>query len=175
MFEAFGIEQVTFVENFYRKKRSVQDALDAVMGYGCWCSKPFTGDAFKGKPLDEVDQICKSWSQCSRCNGLNGCTSGSNDEFSYTISGATSSYTCTAATECGLNKCKCAAELGLSLAQALISNNFQLDSGNNNVVEGACDRGMGNSFTDACCGVSPTWKPFNTQSNQCLFGDVVPI
>ena len=91
IFEAFGIQQITFVENFYRKKRGAQDALDAVIGYGCWCSKPFTGDAFKGKPLDEFDQICKSWSQCSRCNGLSGCAGG--EGFNYTVFPLTSSYT----------------------------------------------------------------------------------
>ena len=59
------------------------------------------------------------------------------------------------------------------MAQALTLNNFQLNSDNNNVAKEACDRGTGNSFTDACCGVSPTWKPFNTLISQCVNGDIV--
>ena len=66
----------------------------------------------------------------------------------------------------------CTGQLGVALARTLIDNNFQLDANHNNVIESDCDRGSGTSFSDACCGVVPTWKPYNTLSQQCIAGVV---
>jgi len=177
IFEAYGIPGITFVDEFYssRKRRNAEDALDAIADYGCWCSKPFAGNAHMGKPLDEVDQLCKKWSQCTRCMGLNGCSGDVNDAYDLTFVPATDSYTCNAVTGCGLSRCECTGELGITLARALINNNFQLDGTHNEVTDAECVRGTGASFTDACCGVAPAWMPYNTQMDQCLNGDIIPL
>lgn len=67
------------------------------------------------------------------------------------------------------------AELGIELARSLVNTNFQLDANNNNVLEDRCIKNGGAGFTDACCGVSPTWKPYSTQSHQCVAGDITTL
>ena len=78
IFEAYGIKQITFTSGLFnssrKKRQTAQNALDSIRDYGCWCTKPFTGDGFMGQPLDDVDRICKLWSQCNRCIGLSTCT-----------------------------------------------------------------------------------------------------
>jgi len=128
----------------------------------------------KGKPLDEVDSVCKAYSMCTRCSKLNQCVGSESDSYSLTFVPATDSYTCVSATECGLNKCECTGQLGVALARSLIDNNFQLDAGNNNVDEAECQRGDGTAFNDACCGAVPLWKPYKTLTHQCdVNGDIL--
>jgi hypothetical protein len=179
IFDAYGITGITFINGLFagnsRRKRQLagaDDALSAVQNYGCWCSKPFSGDAFKGKPLDEVDSVCKAYSMCTRCSKLNQCVGSDADAYSLTFVPSTDTYTCVSDTECGLNKCECTGQLGVALARSLIDNNFQLDAGNNNVLEAECQRGDGSSFNDACCGNVPEWKPYNTVTHQCVAGEI---
>ena len=181
IFEAYGIPGITFIAGIFnnnsRKRRQLggaDDALSAVQNYGCWCSKPFTGDAMKGKSLDEIDSVCKAYSMCTRCSKLNRCVGSDDDAYSLTFVPATDNYTCVSATECGLNKCECTGQLGISLARSLIDNNFQLDANHNNVDEVECQRGGGTAFNDACCGAVPLWKPYNTLTHQCdINGNIV--
>ena len=83
--------------------------------------------------------------------------------------------TCTSDTECGSEQCECTAELGLILARTIIEENFQLDADHNDATDAQCIKGTGTSFSDACCGVAPSWKPYNKEVNQCSDGDIIPI
>ena len=110
---AYGIPGITFTNGFYntssRKRRQLNgadDALSAVQNYGCWCSQPFTGDAYRGKPLDEVDSLCKSYSQCMRCSKINNFVGSVVDPYTLTFIAANDSYTCVSGSECGLNRCE---------------------------------------------------------------------
>merc|ERR1712176_1214151 len=70
--ENYGITSITF-SSTVRKRRSVQDVLNAVQNYGCWCSKPLTGQAYGGEALDEIDRICKLFSRCRKCEKWSNC------------------------------------------------------------------------------------------------------
>merc|ERR1712080_192306 len=70
VFEAYGL-----VSSTTRRRRSTAAALQAeVEDYGCWCSKPSTGTAFQGQPLDELDVLCRTHATCDRCGKLTTCT-----------------------------------------------------------------------------------------------------
>ena len=104
------------------------------------------------------------------------CSGNPSDPFSLVFTPASDTYTCTGTSQCALESCECMADLGIKLARSLVDNNFQLDANNNNVTQDRCVRGIGNGqFTDACCGSSPSWKPYNSNTHQCSSGNIISL
>ena len=176
IFEQFGITEIRFSDDTTRRKRrNVQDVLDAVADYGCWCSKPFTGTAYMGRALDEVDQICKSWSQCWRCIGMNGCTGDLEDPYALTFNVTENTYECISHSQCAEYRCECTGQLGLALASKLVEWNSTLPSSNHQVDPSVCVRGDGSTYNDQCCGTIPFWTPFNGLTHQCVGNFILPL
>lgn len=83
-------------------------------GHGCWCSeKPL-----QGKPLDDVDNHCRSYHLCERCVRKSHCGNLPHDfSFSYKWDGE-SKFMCTDKDECSKNMCECAMTFGNDLIGA---------------------------------------------------------
>ena len=47
--------------------------LTKVANYGCWCTKAYNGDGHRGKPIDNLDTICRSWVRARNCEKLAVC------------------------------------------------------------------------------------------------------
>ena len=65
---------------------------EILTSYGCWCSKPLTGQAAQGAPLDDLDRICKQWSTCTRCERFSSCSGSVTDDFSVEYCGNSNDY-----------------------------------------------------------------------------------
>lgn len=83
-------------------------------GHGCWCSER----PLQGKPLDEVDNHCRSYHLCERCVRKSHCGNLPHDfSFSYKWDGD-SKFVCTDKDECSKNMCECAMTFGNDLIGA---------------------------------------------------------
>lgn len=103
-----------------RKKRQILDIAQEVDGYGCWCSRPVSGTSFGGQPLDELDELCRTWAQCMKCQPTE-CREAEDPQYEvvYTmevnctcITGSRDlsdfmSYECVDQDECTRNRCEC--------------------------------------------------------------------
>ena len=47
--------------------------LAQVADYGCWCTKAYSGDGHRGKPIDELDTVCRSWVRARNCEKVAVC------------------------------------------------------------------------------------------------------
>ena len=58
-------------------------------GYGCYClnlgDRPLSSSTYGVDPRDEIDQLCRSWTRCNKCSGIDidGCTP---ETKGYTVS-----------------------------------------------------------------------------------------
>lgn len=166
----YGITSFTLTNTVRRRRRDVQDVLNAVQNYGCWCSKPFTGHAYGGEALDDIDRICKMFSRCKKCEKFSSCAGSASDGFTVDYSPTLDTYTCNASSECAMNACHCSADFGITLARYFADNGAILDNNFMSVNSDVCVKSSKNPPNDACCGVSPSWMPYSSTSHQCLAG-----
>jgi hypothetical protein len=167
-----------------RKKRQLADIADQVKDIGCWCSKPVTGSAPGGQPVSELDAICRTWAMCNRCENLIECEGeiDPNYEVVYTqtvnctcVTGTRDlsdfiSYECVNQNECTKNRCECDMSYALELYSYIYSIGGVIPTENMNTPEDQCIPGRGiGSYV--CCGVSPTWEPYNEVIKQCVFNE----
>merc|ERR1712110_428334 len=139
--------------------------LASVENYGCWCSKPTTGSAHEGQPKDELDRICRAWSQCTHCESLSTCT-GSLDLSYEILADSNGNYLCDNQNECTTNRCECDVDLANSLASYFDSNTLgafiDQEASDCARVSGTGGAGTSSGPPDACCGTSPSWLLYNS-------------
>merc|ERR1712156_603438 len=86
-----------------------------IFDHGCWCGKlnalPSAG--LGGKPVDDLDQLCKDWTKARRCSRLSGATCESasaltgNYQVEYDFAGgATGTQLCPDSNACLLETCQ---------------------------------------------------------------------
>ena len=126
-----------------------------------------------GRPLDEVDSICKNFSQCQKCNKMSTCSGSFFESYQISFNPVTDTYTCQSSSECASDSCACAGEMGIQLARALIDHGNMLEAAHNSVDASACVRGTGLVSNDACCGNVPFATPYSSSSNTCVNGQVI--
>ena len=144
------------------------------MFYGCWCPSIFDGLAYHGKPLDEVDQICKSLSQCQKCNQMSSCSGSDSGHFLLGLDKSDDSYTCHSSSNCAKQSCECIAEFSVNLAQQILEKRMILDSRLDSVDSNFCSRKSNiPTVPNACCGTSPSWIPFDSNTKQCENGKII--
>ena len=95
------------LEHVFESKGVSTQFLNTLSNYGCWCGNGFGKQIFKGKPLDYLDGLCKSWTQCIKCESLNGCSGSNKDEYKILYDFDNDSFSCESDSECGYNRCMC--------------------------------------------------------------------
>ena len=162
-----------------RKKRQILDIAQEVDGYGCWCSRPVSGTSFGGQPLDELDELCRTWAQCMKCQPTE-CREAEDPQYEvvYTmevnctcITGSRDlsdfmSYECVDQDECTRNRCECDMAYALRLYSYLYDIGHVIPTEYMNVDESLCIPGYGKGH-NACCGVSPLWFSYHTNAGRC--------
>lgn len=94
---AYGLE--TSGSGQTRKRRQTAEELtQSVEDYGCWCNKAFNQEAHEGVPIDDLDKVCRSWSQCTHCEQYSSCSGTFSDAYSVSFNTATDVYQCDADT-----------------------------------------------------------------------------
>lgn len=88
------------------------DMAMELLSHGCWCSRldSETTKVTGGNPIDEVDDICRSWFKMRRCNENNFCTEAPSDTYTININ------ECTDSDECSQSSCN----IDLDFANQLI-------------------------------------------------------
>ena len=142
--------------------------MDSIERYGCWCSKLFTGVAYMGAVLDDVDALCRDFSRCWRCIGMMGCEGDLAEPYNLTFTPLTDSYECQSTSECAMNRCLCTARAATILARHLIDTNSTLVSEFFDPDQESCIRGDGSVYNDQCCGDVPFWVPYNGLLETCV-------
>lgn len=180
VFTAYGLNSGS--TNGKRKRRQTAEELTAsVEKYGCWCNKPFNEEAHEGVPIDELDKICRSWSQCTHCEQYSSCSGSFDDVYSVDFNTATDAYQCAtggSTTACGLSRCECDASFVLAVARHLTDNGGvgSLDNSKVSVTSDQCVKytpaAGAFSHPNNCCGDAPTWATFNDQEQTCTNGVV---
>jgi hypothetical protein len=175
----FDHDAVTLESAASRKKRQILDIAESVDGYGCWCSRPTTGTSFGGQPLDELDELCRTWAQCMKCQPQEckevedpqyevvytmevncTCVTGSRDLSDFM------SYECVDQDECTRNRCECDMVYALRLYSYLYDIGHVIPTEFMDVDESLCVPGYGKGH-NACCGVSPLWFSYHTNADRC--------
>lgn len=179
IFGNFGITELEIVfPESQRKRRQIlsSNITAAVQQYGCWCSKPFTGNALGGQHIDEIDRICKLYARCNKCDRLSSCNGDASVGYSVSYDVVQDTYTCSAANECAMNACECHADFAMSLARYFADNGNSLDGSNMNLDASACVKQFPPAMpVDACCGAAPSWMPYSSLADQCVNGDIIPL
>lgn len=146
--------------------------------YGCWCPKLFSKSAHLGQPLDDIDQICKKFMECQKCNKFSSCNSNRLESYFLSINPLTDEYACESSSQCSSQACACigemATELSASILKVLSSNN-SLEVSNRDVDSSVCVRNKIGSEKDACCGNSPFWVPYDSRVDECINGEIIRI
>lgn len=185
MFQEFGVTSHTVAK---RRRRSAQDVIDALKEYGCWGSRAFTGSGPGGSVVDDLDGIFRSYAQCAKCQRLSNCLGDLSEGFTIDYFTNDYSFFCTANNDCAEDACNCIADFGLKLSEHLVANSV-LNAANHQIADtntvclngnnGGNGNGNGNNnnvvYADACCGVSPTWIPYNTGEMGCNTADGQPL
>ena len=155
-------------------EKTLQDTLSTLSSYGCWCGNGFGESVFKGRPVDHVDTLCKSWTQCTKCETLSSCEGSIGDDYTISFIPASDTFSCESASECGYSRCMCNGKLGIDIARSLIIHSLSLNERNFGVSQDSCVLGESintNHGTD-CCGTVPNWKPYNTDVHSCVNGQL---
>ena len=79
--------------------------------YGCWCTQVYTNNGQKGRPVDELDEICRQWSKCRKCEEIEECEGDLDLNYSPTFAFDAVAFTlvseCLGMNECTTNRCEC--------------------------------------------------------------------
>ena len=101
------------------------NAKNYISTTGCYCSRIYNGITSPvGKPRNVVDNICKHWQNCMKCNGLkNDCDMAK--EGGYSLQFIEKSYQCISGKdECSNSRCQCDLNFAKELAEVLSSKGF---------------------------------------------------
>ena len=175
IFCAYDVQHIT-LQSFRNGsiERTVQETLNTLSSYGCWCGNGFGKSVFKGRPLDHIDTLCKSWTQCTKCESLSNCEGSVGDEYTISYIPASDTFSCESDSECGYSRCMCTGKLGIDIARSLVTHSLSLNERHFDVNEDSCVLGKSintNHGTD-CCGTVPNWKPYNTEVHSCVNGQL---
>ena len=82
---------------------------------------------------------------------------------------------CKSDSGCAFQTCECVSELAVNLARTIIDNGNVLNAVFSNVNESDCVRSPNSESIqhDRCCGDSPHWIPFDSNSNSCVNGQLI--
>lgn len=154
--------------------------LDTVIpDYGCWCPKIYTGFGFGGIPVDDVDELCREWSQCRTCSALEQCTGELDVNYQPTIGidsvNLNLVFQCNGMNECTTHRCECDLFYSQQLSQLVVAGAGDLD--NMHRTDAHCGGGGGTPANpaDACCGNAPHWESYSSAINQCVNGEILPL
>ena len=169
IFETFAISSVSSEKHSRRMRRSIDQVLNQIQNYGCWCSKPFTGTSLQGLPLDQVDSVCRQWSKCTRCEMLTDCDNQGGDSYSMVYSKNSTEFECFGDSECSESRCLCSGSFGLSLADFFVKGG-SLDGEFSDVGSSMCQHSKvvsngGSSESSASFSVSSSVNPENNPDN----------
>jgi Cu/Zn superoxide dismutase len=157
-----------------RKRRSVDDVISAIDDHGCWCPK-FAGDqALFGVPVDELDNVCRAHSKCSHCEKFVTCEGNLASSYDILVNDE-GDYECVDMDECTKNRCMCDVEFAVTVANYLAAGSV-VDPAQANLNSASCPRNAGGATgswaADSCCGSSPNWMPYDSNSSTCVDGSL---
>lgn len=174
------------------KKFKSRDFIQRVNNYGCHCWARTTKEhlAGYGKPLDEVDSTCWALKQCHKCLSIDypercdPVDTKYKAKLSKTSNGLEISCNNTLNKkgtnngDCKKSLCECDKAFADTFAGVFNSwdaSNWKLDEGGNYDQycerQSSATRSMGDQ-RDSCCGNYPIRKAYNSQSHQCVDGEV---
>lgn len=96
VFSAYGLESGNN-SGKRRRRQTATELAQSVENYGCWCNKAFNQEAHEGVPIDELDKICRSWSQCTHCEQYSSCAGSFGDSYRVSFNTNNDAYQCDAA------------------------------------------------------------------------------
>ena len=160
--------------NSGRKRRAINDILQAIDDHGCWCPK-FSGDqALFGLPVDDLDKICRGHSRCVHCEKYVTCEGVFDTSYEILINDQ-DGFECVDMNECTKNRCMCDVEYAVAVANYLAAGS-PVDPNQANLDSASCVRNLGGATgtynVDSCCGSSPNWVPFDSSSSTCVAGNL---
>jgi len=135
-----------------------------------------TGSSHGGKPVSDIDAMCRQWSECRKCSEHATCTGDVDTDYTPTVD-ANGKNQCLNMNECTTNICKCDVKYVEAIAALLTVNpnavlsNHNLDAGEC-VAAGTQGGGGAPGKLDTCCGDSPDWKLYSTDDGTC---DNIPV
>jgi len=168
--------------------------LNQVANYGCWCTKAYSGDGHRGKPIDELDTVCRSWVRARNCEKVAVCDGELDLAYNPTITIDFVKFSqliianpgvvppeheyltveCENMTECTKNRCEYETYWALAMSRMLTDNlilgGAAVNAANENLDEDVCVKGSGGVAADSCCGESPLWELFSSGSQSCVAG-----
>ena len=84
-----------------RRRQTAEELAQSVENYGCWCNKAFNQEAHEGVPIDDLDKICRGWSQCTHCEQYSSCSGAFDDTYRVSFNINDDSYQCDASSSTG--------------------------------------------------------------------------
>ena len=155
---------------------NAQNMNDKLPDYGCWCKHLYTGNGWKGRPVDEVDEICRQWSKCRKCEEITQCEGDLDLNYTPTIAfdfaTLTLVTTCDDMNECTTNRCECDLFHVAKLSEIIATGTIDDSKSNLGIID--CHHGGGSNsgvaVQHACCGVAPSWQLFDKNSKTCNGG-----
>lgn len=167
-----------------------RDTPRQMLNYGCYCQliARHTG---VGEPIDAIDEACRAYQHCSKCNGMDNpdfvtqegesCT-WVNARYEIARTEDKTAFECIDDSSdgvCGKNQCKCDVTLAEALFEARgdFKQKFSTENGfefNDECMAVKPPPGNGGGdFTMECCGDYPTRFPFKqTEKRQCCVDKV---
>lgn len=152
------------------------DNLDEIYNHGCWCSflqlgqKPVKPK--RGHPLDVIDQICRSYSQCMRCVGIEGFCETSRKHY-FVVNKKKTPWSCNFPQTdfCARERCECDLNAALAIKKYFKKNYNNWQSITNPDQEnGECLVNPGPHVKkNRCCKVGGLWVQYSNQTHSCDF------
>ena len=148
-----------------------------LQNYGCWCPKLLRercDSALMGRPIDDLDRVCRDWFRCKRCASLAPYHCPIKKDYVYDVThfNSAGAISCEAIKDdsCAYYNCLCDSDMVLDI----ISNIGMLNVTGIGVDVEECVRGddWGGHVIDSCCGEFPNVTPYSSEKFICVDGKV---
>ena len=146
--------------------------------YGCWCKQVYTNNGHKGRPVDEIDEICRQWAKCRKCEEIQSCTGELDVNYTPTLAFDATTFTlvtqCLGMNECTTNRCECDLFHVAKISEIVQTGVVTDENSNLGVSDCVHDGGVASSsqVQHACCGVAPTWVIYDQGQKSCTNGQL---
>jgi hypothetical protein len=146
--------------------------------YGCWCTQVYTNNGQKGRPIDELDEVCRQWAKCKKCEVIEGCEGELDLNYSPTLAFDMATFTlvteCLDMNECTTNRCECDLFHIARISEIIATGD--IDDSNSGLGASDCHHAggvdSGAPVQHACCGAAPTWKLYDQEQYTCNAGEL---
>lgn len=153
------------------------DRIEDVFSHGCWCSFLRVSETSikpkRGHPIDPVDQICRSYSQCYRCVTIEGYCDTVSPLYIY-VKKRRQPFTCNfpQPSFCARERCECDLNAAVAL-QTYLSENPDWNPRNPNTVDECQLNTSGRIPKNHCCKIQGMWKQYSNITHTCDYENEV--